>query len=33
MYKNNGETTCQMCGQNMSQEEHAFCDICPECRD
>ena len=24
---------CEMCGQVMSQEEHNFCDICPNCRD
>jgi len=24
---------CEMCNQEMSQEEYEFCDICPDCRD
>lgn len=24
---------CEMCGQEVSQEEYDFCDICPDCRD
>jgi uncharacterized CHY-type Zn-finger protein len=24
---------CEMCNEEMSQEEYDFCDICPECRD
>ena len=24
---------CEFCGQNMTEEEYNFCDICPECRD
>lgn len=24
---------CEMCGKTMTQEEHDFCDICPDCRD
>ncbi len=33
MYKNNGETACQMCYAGMSTEDFEFCDICPHCRD
>ena len=24
---------CEMCGKGMTQDEHDFCDICPDCRD
>ena len=24
---------CEFCGNEMTQEEHDFCDICPDCRD
>jgi len=24
---------CEICNQEMSQEEYEFCDICPDCRD
>ena len=24
---------CEMCNEEISQEEYDFCDICPECRD
>ena len=24
---------CEMCGQDMLQEEYDFCDICPDCRE
>ena len=24
---------CEFCGQEVSQEEYDFCDICPDCRD
>ncbi len=27
------ETYCEFCGKEMTQEEHDFCDICPDCRD
>ena len=33
MYKNNGETACQICHAAMSESEYVFCDICPDCRD
>ena len=33
MYRNNGETACQMCHADMDIEEFEFCDICPHCRD
>ena len=33
MYKNNGETACQICDGGMFTEEFEFCDICPHCRD
>ena len=33
MYRNNGETACQICHASMSTEEFEFCDICPECLD
>ena len=25
--------TCEMCDKTVSQEEHDFCDICPDCLD
>ena len=27
------ETYCEFCGKEMTEEEHNFCDICPDCRD
>lgn len=24
---------CEFCNKKMSEEEHSFCDICPDCRD
>ncbi len=24
---------CEFCGEEMTEEEHNFCDICPDCRD
>jgi len=24
---------CEICNEEMSQEEYDFCDICPKCRD
>jgi len=27
------ETYCEFCGKEMTEEEHDFCDICPDCRD
>ena len=24
---------CEMCNQEVSQEEYDFCEICPDCRD
>ena len=24
---------CEFCGEEMAEEEHNFCDICPNCRD
>jgi len=24
--------TCEICMEEMPEEEHDFCDICPECR-
>ena len=24
---------CEFCSKNMIEEEHNFCDICPDCRD
>jgi len=24
---------CEFCGNDMTEEEYNFCDICPECRD
>jgi hypothetical protein len=33
MYKNNGETACQICHAGMTIEDFEFCDICPHCRD
>ena len=24
---------CEFCAKDMTEEEHNFCDICPECRD
>jgi|2_EtaG_2_1085320.scaffolds.fasta_scaffold36915_3 hypothetical protein len=23
--------SCEMCKSNMTEEEHNFCDICPDC--
>tara|TARA_R110000782_G_scaffold8381_2_gene27421 strand:+ start:274 stop:408 length:135 start_codon:yes stop_codon:yes gene_type:complete len=25
--------TCEFCAKTMTEEEHDFCDICPDCRD
>ena len=33
MYKNNGETACQICHAGMTIDEFECCDICPHCRD
>jgi hypothetical protein len=33
MYKNNGETACQMCNEVMTKCDFEYCDICPECLD
>ena len=27
------EYKCEFCGKEMTEEEHDFCDICPDCRD
>ena len=24
---------CEFCAKTMTEEEHDFCDICPDCRD
>ena len=24
---------CEFCGQDMTEREYDFCDICPDCRD
>jgi len=24
---------CEFCGNDMTEEEYNFCDICPDCRD
>ena len=24
---------CEFCGEEMTEEEYNFCDICPDCRD
>ena len=24
---------CEFCAKTMTEEEHSFCDICPDCRE
>lgn len=31
MYKN--KYNCEFCSKEITEEEHSFCDICPDCRD
>jgi len=28
-----GNYECEMCGQCMTEDEHKFCDMCPDCLD
>jgi len=27
------DDSCEVCEKAMTEEEHHFCDICPDCRD
>jgi len=27
------DNICSFCAKTMTEEEHDFCDICPDCRD
>ena len=29
----NKSNSCEFCGNDMTEEEYNFCDICPDCRD
>ena len=30
---NTGFYKCEICGKDMTKEDHEFCDICPDCLD